>query len=195
MLDHYWRLKTKGNLDGDNKIIILNFPKWGAEFGPGDHQCGLCAPVGSQPASWPCQMIHQNQKQESTRQRAESPWPLGGRGIRVSAQLGHLPGPSGGPRTPKGMGGTPSDRVGCGAWGEWRGRRGGGRTEPAPLRGRDPTPEGGNWGTTGRAEDQKGAWEDFPYPLGPPGACWDPGVDPLPTRPPLAVGPEGVGGR
>ena len=43
---------------------------------------------------------------------------LGGCGIRGSAQLGHLPGTGGGPRTPKGTGGTPSDRVGCGAWGE-----------------------------------------------------------------------------
>ena len=34
---------------------------------------------------------------------------LGGCGIRVSSQLGHLPGTSGGPQTPKGMGGTPSD--------------------------------------------------------------------------------------
>ena len=43
---------------------------------------------------------------------------LGGRGIRVSSQLGHLPGTGGGPRTPKGMGGTPSDWVGHGEWGE-----------------------------------------------------------------------------
>ena len=39
---------------------------------------------------------------------------LGGYGIRVSAQLGHLPGTSGGPRTPKGTGGTPSNQVGRG---------------------------------------------------------------------------------
>ena len=38
-------------------------------------------------------------------------------------------------------------------------------------KGRDPTPEGGNWGTTGRAEDQKGEFPGFPCPLGPPGAC------------------------
>ena len=43
---------------------------------------------------------------------------LGGRGIRVSSQLGPLPGTSGGPRTPKGTGGTPSDQVGRGACGE-----------------------------------------------------------------------------
>ena len=38
-------------------------------------------------------------------------------------------------------------------------------------RGRDPTPEGRNWGTIGRAEDRKGAWLGFPCPLGPPGTC------------------------
>ena len=43
---------------------------------------------------------------------------LGGCGVRVSAQLGHLPGPGGGPRTPKGTEGTSSDCVGCGTWGE-----------------------------------------------------------------------------
>ena len=46
----------------------------------------------------------------------------------------------------------------------------------APLRGnwgreRDPMFEGGNWGTTGRTEDQKGAWPSFPYPLELLGAC------------------------
>ena len=46
---------------------------------------------------------------------------LEGHGIRVSAQLGPLPGTGGGPQTPKGTGGTPSDRVGRGAW---RGVRG-----------------------------------------------------------------------
>ena len=39
---------------------------------------------------------------------------LEGCGILISSQLGHLPGTGGGPRTPKGMGGTPSDRVGHG---------------------------------------------------------------------------------
>ena len=42
---------------------------------------------------------------------------LGGRRIRISSQLGHLPGTGGGPWTPKGTGGTPSDWVGCGVWG------------------------------------------------------------------------------
>ena len=37
-------------------------------------------------------------------------------------------------------------------------------------RGRDPTPGGGKGGTTGRAEEQKGAWPGLPCPLGPPGA-------------------------
>ena len=46
----------------------------------------------------------------------------------------------------------------------------------APLRGgsgkgRDPMHKTGNWGTTGRAEDQKGAWPGFPCPLGPLGDC------------------------
>ena len=43
---------------------------------------------------------------------------LGGCGIHVSSQLGHLPGTGGGPRTPKGTGGTPSDWVRRGVWGE-----------------------------------------------------------------------------
>ena len=34
-------------------------------------------------------------------------------------------------------------------------------------RGRDSMPEGGNWGTIGRAEDQKGVWPGFPAHLGP----------------------------
>ena len=38
-------------------------------------------------------------------------------------------------------------------------------------RGRDPTPKGGNWETTGRADDQKGVWPGFPCLLGPPGTC------------------------
>ena len=126
---------------------------------------------------------------------------LGGHGIRISSWLGHLPGTSGGPRTPKGTGGTPRDQVGRGTWGEWRGRRSGGGTGLVPLRGgwrkgRDPTPKGGNWGTVGRAEDQKGAWPSFPCPLGPPGTCWDPGPDPQPTETPSSHAcPEGVGGR
>ena len=43
---------------------------------------------------------------------------LGGRGIRVSSQLGHLPATGGGPLTHKGTGGTPSDWEGRGVWGE-----------------------------------------------------------------------------
>ena len=34
---------------------------------------------------------------------------LGGCGICISSQLGHLPGTGGGPWTPKGTGGTPSN--------------------------------------------------------------------------------------
>ena len=48
---------------------------------------------------------------------------LGGRGIHVSTQLGNLPGTDGGPWTPKGTGGTPSDWVGHG------GCEGGGEVE------------------------------------------------------------------
>ena len=40
----------------------------------------------------------------------ESRW-LGGRGIHISSQLGHLPGTGGGQRTTKGMGGTPRDQL------------------------------------------------------------------------------------
>ena len=43
---------------------------------------------------------------------------LGGLGIHVSSQLGHLPGTGEGPQTPKGTGRTPSDQVGHGAWEE-----------------------------------------------------------------------------
>ena len=62
----------------------------------------------------------------------------------------------------------------------------------APLRGgwgrrRDPTPEGGNWGTTWRAEDQKGVWPRFPCPLGPPEPAEIPGLILCPPRPPPAV--------
>ena len=95
---------------------------------------------------------------------------LGGCGIRVSSQLGHLPGTSGGPRTPKQVGGTPSDWVGRGSLGEGRGRRSGGGMGLAP-RGVAAGGEGVNWGTTGRVEDQKGVWPGFPCPLEPPGTC------------------------
>ena len=79
-------------------------------------------------------------------------------------------------RTPKGIGGTPSDWVGCGAWGGVRGKENGDGMGLVPLRGgwgrgRDPMPYGGNWGTIGRAEDQMGAWLGFPCSHGPPGAC------------------------
>ena len=50
---------------------------------------------------------------------------LGGSIIRISSQLGHLPGTRGGPQTPKGTGGNPSDRVGREAWGS----EGGGEVE------------------------------------------------------------------
>ena len=74
---------------------------------------------------------------------------LGGCGIHVSAQLGHLPDTGGGPRTPKKTGGTPSDWVGHGACGGVRGEEkwrqdGTGTLRGGCGRGRDPTPEGGN---------------------------------------------------
>ena len=63
----------------------------------------------------------------------------------------------------------------------------------APLkgswgRGRDPTPEGGYWGTTERAEDQKGVWPGFPCPLGPQAPVEMPGLILCPPRPPPASG-------
>ena len=57
---------------------------------------------------------------------------LGGCGICLSAQLGHLPGTGRGPQTPRGTGGTPSNWVGRVGWGGVRGRRSGGRTGLAP---------------------------------------------------------------
>lgn len=42
---------------------------------------------------------------------------LGGCGIHILAQPGHLPGTSGAPWTPKGMEGTPSNWVGRELWG------------------------------------------------------------------------------
>ena len=64
---------------------------------------------------------------------------VGVRGVCISSQLGHLPGTGGGPWTPKGMGGTPKQPGRT--WGEGVGRRSGGQTGPAPLR--------GSWGRRG----------------------------------------------
>ena len=67
----------------------------------------------------------------------------GGCGVRVSSQLGHLPGTGGGPWTPKGVGGTP-ERLGR----TWGGVDGGGEVEvgweagPRPDRLPSKTPSG-----------------------------------------------------
>ena len=72
----------------------------------------------------------------------------------MSAQLGHLPGPGGEPRTPKGKGGTPSDWVDVGHEGEWRGSEGGGEVEA----GWDQRPRGVDGGGEG-IPHQEGDWE------------------------------------
>ena len=96
---------------------------------------------------------------------------LGGRRIRVSA-LGHLPGTGGGPWTPKRTGGTPSDWVGCAASGGVKGEKwrwdGTGAPEGRLGERKGSHAQRGKLGNTGRAEDQKGAWQGFPCPLGPP---------------------------
>ena len=58
-------------------------------------------------------------------------------------------------------------------------------------RGRDPTPEGGDWGTIGRAEDQKGVGSGFPCPLGPLGLI----LCPLRAPPAMQVLREWEGGK
>ena len=111
---------------------------------------------------------------------------LEGRGICISAQLGHLPGTGGAPWTPKGMGGTPSNRVGRGKWwvvrGEEKWRWDGTGTPEGPLREvKGSRAQRGkledHWG----AEDQKGARPGFPCPLGSLGLIL------CPPRPPPAV--------
>ena len=62
----------------------------------------------------------------------------------------------------------------------------------APLRGSWGEGKGshvprGNWGTTGRAEDQKGAWPGFPAHLGPQEPAEVPSLILCPPRPPPAV--------
>ena len=51
----------------------------------------------------------------------------------------------------------------------------------APLKGGSGRGKGGNWGTIGRAEDQKGAWPGFPCP-----PAETPGLILCPPRPPPA---------
>ena len=97
----------------------------------------------------------------------------GGHGVHVSAWLGHLQSTGGGPQTPKGMEGTPSNQVRSG--GNWRGRKSGDGTGLEPWRrgwgrGRVPMPIAGKGGIVGRAENQKGVWPAFPLPIWAPGS-------------------------
>ena len=83
-----------------------------------------------------------------------------GCGVRISSQLGHLPSTGGGPWRPKGMGGTP-ESLGR-TWREGEGRRSGGGTGPAPLRGGwerggVPTPGGAH----SQQQDQQGWGENL----------------------------------
>ena len=61
-----------------------------------------------------------------------------------------------------GMGGVKGEK--------WR-QDGTGTPERRLGEGKGSHAEGENWGTTGRAEDQKGVWPGFPCPLGPSGTC------------------------
>ena len=69
-------------------------------------------------------IIMQSQQKQKTNKTKKARWgrsqggALGGRRIRVFSRLGHLPGTGGRTQTPKGTGGTPSNQVGSGAWGE-----------------------------------------------------------------------------
>ena len=94
---------------------------------------------------------------------------LGGHGILISAQLGRLPGTGGGPRTPKGTGGTPSDQVGRGAWrgvrGEEKWRRDGTGTPEGWLKeGRGSHAQRGKLGDHWEGRGSKGSMARFPLP-------------------------------
>ena len=128
---------------------------------------------------------------------------LGGRGIHDSTQLGHLPGTGGGPRTPKGTGGTPSDWVGRGAWGKCRGRSGGGMGL-VPLKGgwgkgREgiPQPKGVIGGPSGEQRIKRERGQVSPAHLGPREPAEILGLILCPPRPPPAMGVlrEGEGGK
>ena len=54
-------------------------------------------------------------------------------------------------------------------------------------RGRDPTPEGGNWGTIGRAEIKRECGQVSPAHLGPQEPAEIPGLILCPPRPPPAT--------
>ena len=94
---------------------------------------------------------------------------LGGHGIRISAQLGHLPGTGGGPRTSKRMGGTPSDWVEPGAWGgvreeeKWR-PDGTGTPEGRLGEGKGSHARRGKLGNHREGRGSKGSVARFPLP-------------------------------
>ena len=100
---------------------------------------------------------------------------LGGCRIHVSAQLGHLPGTSGGPQTPKGAGGIHSDQVGRGAWGgvrgeeKWR-RDGTGTSEGRLGEGKGSHARRGKLGDHWEGRGSKGSVDRFPLPTWAPGS-------------------------
>ena len=109
---------------------------------------------------------------------------LGGREIRVSSQLGHLPGTGGGPWTPKGTGGTPQRP--CRMWGvggevkgeeKWRPGGGWGRGKDPPRKGEIGEPLGGQ-----RIKRERG--QVSPAQLGPQEPAEIPGLILCPPRPP-----------
>ena len=120
---------------------------------------------------------------------------MGGCGVCLSSQLGHLPDTGGGPWRPRRQEEPLSDQVECG--GEWGGRTNGGQTGPAPLRG--GREKGGvPWpgGTLGGSEDQGRHGGCFPHPLRTREACWAPRPGPPPSKATSGhKGSRGVGGR
>ena len=94
---------------------------------------------------------------------------MGGCGICVSPQLGHLPDAGGGPQCPRRWEEPPSNWVGRG--GKGGGTRSGGWTGPAPLRG--GWEKGGvttPGGTLGGLKDQEGVSLAFSLPSRAPGS-------------------------
>ena len=121
---------------------------------------------------------------------------VGGCGVHVSSQLGHLKGAGGGPWTPKGMGGIPMWPGRAWGWKGW-GRKSGSGTGPVALRGgwggvgfphwegpthcggigRDGEGPSGDWGTRGECG------QILPHQLDPQWACCGPGTEPPPLGP------------
>ena len=117
---------------------------------------------------------------------------LGGRGIHVSSQLGHLPGTGGGPWTPKGMGGTPSDQVGHGALGGVKGeekQRWDGTGTRGAAGGKEgiPCPKGEIWRPLGGQRIKREQGQVSPAHLGPWEPAEIPGLILCPPRPPPAA--------